>query len=357
MKRIVGSVIVCLLVIPYAYGQEPGDDCVLVKVVDCGQGLCCVVQAPGEKYMIYDCGVNSENAMRGIRELIGDEGTVDLLVISHTDKDHIMAAKAICDDYDVTEVVRLGDRTKGKFIDPLEKAIRDERKENKCKDIDLARRKGANIDGTQFPLGPATVTVLSGYGKLPKDWLEKIKGNDSELRNAGSIVVRLTYKGHSVLFCGDEMGRHLGEDDGDPILAEKHMIESSDKEGRRLESDVMIAPHHGSDSGSTTAFIKAVKPKYVIFSAGHSSNYHHPSAVAAKRYEDAGIKVTNMFRTDLGDNEGAKEWSFGRAVIKKDTIGDDDIDIILPAHGDVQVGYAQEKSQDQHDKAAAIWRN
>ena len=40
-----------------------------------------------------------------------------------------------------------------------------------------------------------------------------------------------------------------------------------------IDSDVMIAPHHGGGNGSSTKFIEAVSPKYVIFPAGHHMRY------------------------------------------------------------------------------------
>ncbi len=43
----------------------------------------------------------------------------------------------------------------------------------------------------------------------------------SESRNAGSIVVRLVYQDRSVLFGGDSVGRHSGNDDSECIAVEK----------------------------------------------------------------------------------------------------------------------------------------
>ncbi len=79
---------------------------------------------------------------------------------------------------------------------------------------------------------------------------------------------------------------------------------------------MLIAPHHGADNGSSKAFIDAVSPEWVIFTAGHA--HKHPRAVAAQRYLNSGVKLDNMFRTDLGDDEGVKEWDHGRISGHKD---------------------------------------
>ncbi len=46
-----------------------------------------------------------------------------------------------------------------------------------------------------------------------------------------------------------------------------------------------------------------------------------------------------MFRTDRGDDEGAKEWDHERVNGHSDPAGDDDMDIIITKDGDVQVAY------------------
>jgi hypothetical protein len=103
------------------------------------------------------------------------------------------------------------------------------------------------------------------------------------------------------------------------------------------KSDVIIAPHHGADNASSTKFIEAVSPDFVIFSAGH--RHHHPRASAVKRYINNGVNQNNIFRTDLGDDEGGEEWDFGRISGHKDPAGDDDVDILIRPNGEIVVDY------------------
>ncbi len=198
-----------------------------------------------------------------------------------------------------------------------------------------------NLAEVEFPAGATYrfgddvfVTMVCGFGVLPEDW--DVKGS-SEKNNAVSIVVRLQYKGKSVLFCGDAVGRHIdAPPNAEPIATERYMLEQ--KSIIPIDSDVLIAPHHGADNGSSTKFIDAVSPRHVIFSAGHQ--HKHPRAIAVKRYTDAGVKVKNMLRTDWEDDEGAKEWSVGRTDGHVDKAGDDDIDIVIRASGKVEVDYS-----------------
>ncbi len=157
-------------------------------------------------------------------------------------------------------------------------------------------------------------------------------------RNGGSIVIRLLYKGKSVLFCGDAVGRYEDHANNECIATEKFMVENAGV--ITIDSDVIIAPHHGADNASSTKFIQAVTPEYVIFPAGH--RYQHPTTAAAQRYLNNGVLLGNIFRTDLGDDErdhGSCEWAHGRVNGHKDEAGDDDVDILIRSNGTVRVEY------------------
>ena len=83
-------------------------------------------------------------------------------------------------------------------------------------------------------------------------------------------------------------------------------------------------------------FIQAVSPSHVIFSAGHK--HHHPRASAAQRYLNNSVSLTNIFRTDRGDNEGGTEWNH-EATSSSDSVGDDDVEIEISASGTLTVAY------------------
>ena len=119
------------------------------------------------------------------------------------------------------------------------------------------------------------------------------------------------------------------------IATEKYLCDHVDE--FPIESDVVIAPHHGANNGSSERFIEAVDPNYVFFSAGH--RYDHPRRSTALRYLAQGVLEQNMFRTDLGDYEGPNEWDHGRIPGHRDGSGDDAVDILIRPNGDLQVAY------------------
>ncbi|MCK5195201.1 MAG: hypothetical protein KAQ71_15420, partial [Desulfobulbaceae bacterium] len=60
-----------------------------------------------------------------------------------------------------------------------------------------------------------------------------------------------------------------------------------------LHADVLLAPHHGSATSSSNAFLQAVAPEYTVISAGRHRPHTFPSPKVLKRYQQIGSKVFN----------------------------------------------------------------
>lgn len=253
---------------PPVLALTPDEDDVLVRVADIRAGLCCVIQTPGNHYAIYDAGRwngdSRNHAVATVQSIIPPGSNVDLLVLSHSDADHLGAVPEICHTYNVRKVLRTGfERDTGTWRD-ADAAIQNEVVNHGCTDIRLTEY--AYPRGAVIPIGDAFIQFIGGWKESPAEW--GLGGRDeSEHRNAINIVVKLTYRGKSVLFGGDSVGRHIGDLNHVCIAAEKAMCDWNDV--IPLKSDVIIAPHHGADNGSSMQFIGMVVPKYVIFSAGH----------------------------------------------------------------------------------------
>jgi len=54
---------------------------------------------------------------------------------------------------------------------------------------------------------------------------------------------------------------------------------------------IVKAPHHGSAGSSSQAFVDALHPAAVIFSAGRRNPFGHPAPVVVERYRAAGARV------------------------------------------------------------------
>lgn len=141
--------------------------------------------------------------------LPGSEDGVDLLVLSHTDQDHLGAVPLILGEHEVDRVLRTGMEPYGGRKPALAAAlaaIEAEKSDPDFKDHSLAHIDNLH-HGYSFAYGEARVTFVSGFGEIPEDWKDELGDEAPLLNNAGSIVVRVEYRGRSVLFCGDAVGR------------------------------------------------------------------------------------------------------------------------------------------------------
>lgn len=336
MKKAILYLLGLLLINQQALALDIENDAVFVRVIDTGAGLATVTRMPGDYYMVYDAGHwhGKQETIDGIDSVISDDEEIDLLVISHSDADHLSAVPEVLNKYEVKKIIQGGlERTSLTNWKNANTAIAAAKDSGKTEVINL---KNDELHfGSTFIFGETLVTFVSGFYAPPDSWDIEGGKTGGEFRNAGSIVIRLSFKGKSILFTGDAVGRHL-EDPVDVCLAtEKFMTQNSD--AINIDSDILIAPHHGGDNGSSTEFIKKVSPTWVIFSAGH--NHEHPTKSAAKRYLDNGVEKDHILRTDLGDDEGGKEWDEGRIIGHIDKRGDDDIDILIRPNGEIVVEY------------------
>jgi competence protein ComEC len=60
--------------------------------------------------------------------------------------------------------------------------------------------------------------------------------------------------------------------------------------GRELSADLLLAPHHGSRTSSSYAFVRAVEPRWVVFSAGHNNRFNHPHPNVVARYRELAVE-------------------------------------------------------------------
>ncbi len=314
----------------FAKALEPEPGAVFVRLVDTGAGLCCVIKTDNDTAIVYDTGhwnASGFRALQGVKDLFPTTHPVTLMVLSHSDSDHLGGATRILEEYAVQEVVHSG-------LEPVSQTsintLRAISNEPDCDDINLHYYDFP--EGT-FTYGDTKVTFLCGWHTPPEDWPLT---SDGERFNAGSICIRVEFAGKSILLCGDAVGRHLNSPAGTNIATEKYLCDRADE--FPIASDVIVAPHHGANNGSSERFIELVDPDWVVFSAGH--DHQHPTAAAAERYLSSGVPISQMLRTDRGDDEpGGFEWDEGSEPGHVDPPGDDDVDLLVRPNGELLVDY------------------
>ncbi|MGL5391828.1 MAG: DNA internalization-related competence protein ComEC/Rec2, partial [Shewanella sp.] len=211
-----------------------------VHVLDVGQGLAVAVEKQG-RAILYDTGAafgdDFSYSQRVILPFLDTKGIydIDYVFISHRDNDHAGGAQVLASAY-----------PKAQWIS----------------DVPNLAAKGCRPQ--QFVWQALTVTIL--YPQEPT------------LGNNGSCVVRIADGEHSLLLTGDI-----------EKAAEAALVLDTRSGASQLTSQVLLAPHHGSKTSSTGAFIDAVAPELVIFSAGLANRFGFPNALVIERYEQRQI--------------------------------------------------------------------
>ncbi|MCY1719135.1 hypothetical protein OU798_02195 [Prolixibacteraceae bacterium Z1-6] len=307
-----------------------------ITVIDVGAGLSCLIKLSEKRYMVYDAG-NRDYALNYIKQNIPDDSEIEFLILSHTDSDHWGSAAEIIRGYKINRILYTDFRL-GNFNESLEQGLEE------INEIDYDY-EALNLSESKIKAGEmifeedgVKLYFLSGFGSPPDYW-EEISYMDSYLNNAVSIGVKLEFSNQSVLFEGDAVGRITGEDGC--IATEKYLIDSLDHDF--INSDVLIAAHHGADNASCKEFVEIVSPRYVVFSAG---NIHkHPRESTARRFTSSGVLKKDIFRTDKGyyqnggEKEYQREWTYLSSSTGYDTYGDDNIKIFIPEYGNLRIGY------------------
>ena len=241
-----------------------------INMLDIGQGDCFVVNDGNDDIYISDCGSTTVQNVGKTRLLpflkSKGWGKVDTIFISHMDKDHVNG---------VNDLLKCAEITIGRIIisasytsDKLNCAELEELKElAKMRDIKLFyMKKGDEIVGKDI-----SFRCIYPTGE------EDIKD-----QNEASIVMRMDYKGLSMLFTGDIAGS-----------TEEKIIDSTGKD--ILDCDILKVCHHGSKNSSTDDFLKKVSPKLYLISCGLMNRYGHPHRDALSRMTGEGGRI---LRTD-----------------------------------------------------------
>ncbi len=113
--------------------------------------------------------------------------------------------------------------------------------------------------------------------------------------NNKSCIFLLTYKGSRILLPGDI-----------EASAEKRLVEQQ----LLAPVEVLVAPHHGSMTSSSSDFVKLTQPQFVLFSTGYLNRYKFPRNEISKRYLAQGSQLLNTAESGAIECEWNREGEF-----------------------------------------------
>ena len=247
----------------------PGDYRIIM--LDVGQGSAAVIETKNH-VVIFDTGARFSDRLDAGKSVVIPYlraqaiDKIDRLIISHGDADHIGGAKAILNDYPQTELFGQ-DIAQLVAGHSLHEAMMDNEK------ICTAGQRWV-WDGVVFQILSPDLAGEDG-AKASASKPASIK------RNNRSCVLRVSSPAGSVLFTGDIEKRV------ERRLVEKYVSPSASL----LASDILMVPHHGSNTSSSRSFIEAVDPKIALISVGYKNRYRLPSEKVTARYQRYGIEL------------------------------------------------------------------
>jgi len=239
---------------------------------DIGQGNAVIVRTANHA-LVYDTGprfsLESDAGHRVLVPLLRARGvTVDTVMLSHRDTDHVGGALAVLAMQPQAELMSsIEDGHELRLVRPVKRCV---------------AGQTWTWDGVRFDvLHPrAEDYAVPGQTTLPKS-------------NAMSCVLRIASRNDAqvALLTGDI-----------EAAQEARLVADT----APLKSDWLLVPHHGSKTSSSPAFLDAVHPKLALVQAGYRNRFGHPVAPVMDRYRERGIEVVNSARC------GAETWRSDR---------------------------------------------
>ncbi len=246
-----------------------------VTVLDVGQGSAALLEMPGGYNVLVDGGGFSDNSAFDVGARIVAPylwsrkiKTIDSIVLSHPNSDHLNGLTYIVEHFNVKNAWTNGETSRSQGYRIFTETL--ERKKVSRPQYEVLERKHS-INGVDLE-----------FLYPEKDFLERRDAEPWRNANNNSLVLKVSYGEHAILFPGDLMA------DGETAMG--RLVPDA------LVSSVLIAPHHGSKSSSTAEFVKQVNPGIVVISAGWRNRFKFPHAQVLARYARQGSRV---YRTDF----------------------------------------------------------
>jgi beta-lactamase superfamily II metal-dependent hydrolase len=253
-------------------------------IFDVGNAACSIVSSPNKYGLMIDCGSNSEKTnpvdiYNNNKEWLettpfitsmGTEYEIGLLHITHPDDDHVRNAKRIREELTPYLLIKRkyeefpdSDSINQDYIDYIDKVYR-----------------GSNPETIDWGFD------VNDFFQIPMETLKSNELLSKKIRNNSSILRYIEYNGTRILFTGD-----METEGWDWIIENNKSFVDTIKNG----VDIIIAPHHGHESGFPKALFDITgEVKLVIHSKGSEGNIEGTDVSSQYSENAEGINYKNL---------------------------------------------------------------
>jgi competence protein ComEC len=238
-----------LLMAPMLFNspERPQQGDVLFTLLDVGQGLSCVVETAAH-VLVYDTGPAYASGFNTVEAVLlpylrsRGIAKIDQLIISNADRDHAGGVEVLDHELEITRIMA------GETLD-LPKVER-------CQ------------AGTHWQWDGIDFRILHPH--------KQDRFSDS---NNASCVLQVEGVAGTLLIPGDV------EREAEQLLVDRYR--------EALRADILVAPHHGSKTSSSSPFVAQVRPAFVLFSTGYRNHFGFPKAAVVERWRTTGARLHN----------------------------------------------------------------
>ena len=239
------------LIIPLLWPntQKLNNGEVEITLLDVGQGLASVIKTK-QHVLVFDTGPKfSRSFDTGAAVVIpflrqNNIKTLDMLILSHKDNDHRGGFESIQNEVKIDKLV-----------------------------------SSYNLKGSEAcEAGQRWV-----WDDVVFEMLNPKNSESYQKRNNASCVLRISAGKESLLLSADIEKQ-----------AEKYLVQHHYEQ---LKSTYLVAPHHGSKTSSSQAFLDAVDPDTILIPVGYKNRYRMPHTSVLQRYNDLGIPILQTYKS------------------------------------------------------------
>lgn len=265
VKLVIGSLFLATILLLAIIITVP-DKYLHVSFLDVGQGDAVLIQTPDGKNILIDGGPSPQKLHLELsKKLPFWERTIDLVISTQPQADHIAGLVDILRRYEVKQVIQADTGYNSaiyqEWLDVINNDNIKHRKVNAGQIIDL----GNDI----------SIEVLNPPAKL-------FEGTSSDTDNNG-LVLRLEWGQISFLFTADIRRE-----------TEFNMI----MRRANLESTILKVAHHGSNTSTSGRLLSLINPEIAVISVGSDNSYGHPHAEVIDTLASY-IDDDRIYRTDI----------------------------------------------------------
>lgn len=233
-----------------------------VSFLDVGQGDSTLIQTPHGNLILIDGGPEDNVIFELFKTLPFFRRTIDLIILTHPDKDHLEGLIYVLDRFNVKNVLLTGILDDNIFYKTFLQKLNE-------KQIPVLIAKSSY----DFDLGDGVfLDILYPFDSISNTYFADT--------NSSSIVNKLIFHDFKILFTGDL-----------DIKTEDKLIQNNVP----LKADILKISHHGSKNGTSKDFLELVSPKTAIIQVGENNFYGHPHMEVLENILKQKIKI---WRTD-----------------------------------------------------------